>query len=67
MVFVDIDALVRGRLYAEIIIATVRAPLVVMDERFIVITANPAFYQVFDTVEGAATEGRSFFDRQPHV
>jgi two-component system, chemotaxis family, CheB/CheR fusion protein len=61
VVFVDIDALVRGRLYAESIIATVRAPLVVMDERFVVVTANGAFYRMFHTVE-RDTEGRSFFE-----
>ena len=61
VVFVDIDALVRARLYAESIIATVRAPLVVMDDRFIVVTANAAFYRMFHTVE-RDTEGRSFFE-----
>ena len=61
VVFVDIDALVRARLYAENITATVRAPLIVMDERFRVVTANPAFYRMFDTVE-RDTEGRSFFE-----
>jgi two-component system CheB/CheR fusion protein len=61
VVFVDIDALIRGRLYAESIIATVRAPLVVLDERFVIVTANAAFYRMFQTVE-RDTEGRSFFD-----
>ena len=61
VVFVDIDALIRGRLYAESIIATVPAPLVVMDDRFIIVTANPAFYRMFHTAE-RDTEGRSFFD-----
>jgi two-component system, chemotaxis family, CheB/CheR fusion protein len=61
VVLVDIDATVRARLYAESIIATVRAPLVVTDERFIVVTANAAFYRMFHTVE-RDTEGRSFFD-----
>lgn len=66
VVFVDIDAMVRARLYAESIIATVRAPLVVIDERFIVVTANAAFYRMFHTVEGD-TEGRSFFEVGNHA
>jgi two-component system, chemotaxis family, CheB/CheR fusion protein len=61
VVCVDIDVLVRGRLFAESIIATVPSPLVVMDERFIVATANAAFYRMFHTVE-RDTEGRSFFE-----
>jgi two-component system CheB/CheR fusion protein len=49
IVFVDIDEVVRARLYAESIVATGRAPLVVLDEQLQVVTANDAFYRVFDT------------------
>ncbi|NOT25217.1 MAG: response regulator [Acidobacteria bacterium] len=61
VVFVDIDALVRARLYAESIIATVRAPLVVMDDAFVIVTANAAFNRAFDG-GGRGTEGRSLFE-----
>jgi diguanylate cyclase (GGDEF)-like protein/PAS domain S-box-containing protein len=37
------------RFYAEAIVQTVREPLLVLDEAFRVVTANQAFYQVFDT------------------
>ncbi len=61
LVLVDVDEVVRARLYAESIIATGRAPLVVLDERLTVATANEAFYRVFDT-SAAHVEGRSFFE-----
>lgn len=61
VVFLDIDVMVRARLYAEGIIATVRSPLVVLDDRYTVVTANAAFYQLFRTRE-ADTEGRSLFE-----
>jgi two-component system, chemotaxis family, CheB/CheR fusion protein len=60
VLFVDIDALVRARLHAESIIATVRAPLVVLDERLTVVTANDTFYRVFG--DSTVIEGRSLFD-----
>jgi len=61
LVIVDIDDVVRARLYAESIIATGRAPLVVLDERLAIVTANEAFCRVFDTSAGRI-EGRTFFD-----
>jgi len=61
VVLVDIDALVRARNYAERIIATVRTPLVVLDEQFMVVTANEAFYRTFRTTP-AGTERQSFFE-----
>ena len=51
----------RSRLYAERIVETVREPLVVLDEKLKVMTANWAFYQTFQT-SGDDTEGRSLFD-----
>ena len=61
VVIVDIDAVVRARVYAESIIATVRAPLVVLDDQFAVVTANEAFYRMFRRT-ARDTEGRSFFE-----
>lgn len=61
LVLVDIDAVVRAQLYAESIVATARAPLVVLDERLIVVTANEAFYRAFDT-RAPSVEGRTFFE-----
>ena len=61
IVIVDIDAIVRARVYAESIIATVRAPLVILDDQFAVVTANEAFYRMFRST-ARDTEGRSFFE-----
>ena len=61
LVVVDVDALVRGRLYAESIIATVREPLVVLDEDTRVVTANAAFYRTFGS-QSEETEGRSLYE-----
>lgn len=61
IVLVDIDEVVRARLYAESIIATGRAPLIVLDERFGVVTANDSFYRVFDT-SAPHIEGQPFFE-----
>ncbi|MFA5861068.1 MAG: CheR family methyltransferase [Candidatus Thermoplasmatota archaeon] len=54
--FVDVDALKKAELatsaakkYAENIVATVREPLLVLDTHLRVISANPAFYDVFQT------------------
>ncbi len=60
IVFVDIDAQVRARLHAESVIAAVRAPLVVLNEQFVVVTANAAFHRMFQTGPHD-TEERSFF------
>jgi two-component system CheB/CheR fusion protein len=61
LVLVDIDEIVRARLYAESIIATVRAPLIVLDERFEVVTANEAFLRAFST-SAQKIEGQPFFE-----
>ena len=61
LVIVDIDEVVRARLYAESIVATGRAPLAVLDERLAVVTANEAFYRVFDT-SAPGVEGRPLFE-----
>ena len=54
--FVDIhrlktaeQAAQQARGYAESIVATVRAPLMVLDEQLCVVSANPAFYHAFKT------------------
>jgi len=66
--FVDIDALKRGldqakeaRDQAQAIIATVREPLVILDPDLRVVTANPSFYETFQTSR-EATENQSFFE-----
>src|SRR6185436_16826333 len=64
----DIDNLKRGILeardardYAEAIIATVREPLLVLDDDLRVITASGAYYRTFQ-VSVSETEGRSVFE-----
>jgi two-component system CheB/CheR fusion protein len=47
--------------YADAIVATVRAPLVVLDEKLHVLRANRGFYETF-TVSPELTEGRLLFD-----
>ena len=49
-----------SRLYAESIVATVREPLIVLDEQMKVKTANRSYYKKFNTSE-EETEGKSFF------
>lgn len=46
--------------YAESIINTISEPLLIMDENFIIKSANPAFYDYFKTSEDQ-TEGFDFF------
>lgn len=65
---VDIDALKRSamqleaaRNYAEAIVETVREPLAVLDSNLQVMTANRAFYQVFQVLS-AETEHRLIFE-----
>ncbi len=43
------QAIQQARAYAESIVATVRQPLLVLDENLCVISANPAFYHTFKT------------------
>lgn len=50
-----------AREYAESIVATVREPLVVLDEDLKVISANRSFYKTFE-VAPEETEGRSIYD-----
>jgi two-component system CheB/CheR fusion protein len=61
LVYVDVDAVTRARLYAESIIATVREPLVVLDTEGCVMTANAAFYRTFGG-DPQRTEGARFSD-----
>ena len=59
--FVDITALRAARDYTAAIVGTVPTPLVVVDERLLVRSANPAFLAMFDT---AASElaGRTLLE-----
>jgi two-component system CheB/CheR fusion protein len=42
-------AIQHARAYAESIVATVREPLIVLDEKLCMVSANPAFYRTFKT------------------
>jgi two-component system CheB/CheR fusion protein len=60
------DLIQRTRKYAEGIVATIREPLLVLDRRFRVLSANRSFYRVFRT-SAETTENESIFglgDRQ---
>jgi two-component system CheB/CheR fusion protein len=59
--FVDITAIRAARDYAAAIVGTVPTPLVVVDERLLVRSANPAFFAMFDTA-AADLIGRSLLD-----
>ena len=59
--FVDIDALKRGLEQARAIVETVREPLVVLDDGFHVVTANPSFFETFQ-VRREETERESLFE-----
>jgi two-component system, chemotaxis family, CheB/CheR fusion protein len=68
MMLVDIDALKRSakllqesRNYAQAIVETIREALVVLDSNLRVITANPAFYEMFQVTSGQ-TEQRLIFE-----
>jgi len=68
VILVDIDALKRStrqlqesRNYAEAIVETMRDPLVVLNANLEVITANRAFYSMFQ-VRSGDTEQRLIFD-----
>jgi two-component system CheB/CheR fusion protein len=50
-----------ARRFAENIIDTIREPLLVLDEKMRVISANHRFYRTFDTVP-ESTEGKSLFE-----
>jgi two-component system, chemotaxis family, CheB/CheR fusion protein len=49
-----------SRLYAESIVATIREPLIVLDNELKIKTANRAYYKKFNASE-EGTEGKSFF------
>lgn len=61
MTLMDVDTLKRAREYAESIVATVREPLVVLDEGFRVKSASRSFYETFK-VSAQETEGRVLYD-----
>jgi two-component system, chemotaxis family, CheB/CheR fusion protein len=68
IVLVDIDESKRAaetikasRDYAQSIVETVRVPLMVLDADLLVVTANRAFYELFQTLP-SETEGQLFFD-----
>lgn len=54
-------ALQQAREFAESIIATIREPLVILDAELRVVSANRAFYRVFQT-ETADTLGRRLYE-----
>jgi two-component system, chemotaxis family, CheB/CheR fusion protein len=51
--------------YAESIITTIREPLVILDGRLCIKTANASFYQKFE-LEEKNTEGKLFYEIQNH-
>jgi two-component system CheB/CheR fusion protein len=51
----------HSRAYAESIVATVRGPLLVLDQELRVVSANPAFYRQFK-VSAAETERRFIYE-----
>ncbi|PXY46350.1 CheR family methyltransferase [Flavobacterium hydrophilum] len=53
--------LISMRNYSELIVKTIREPLLVVSKDFIVKSANPAFYEYFNTNE-KITEGFSLFE-----
>jgi two-component system CheB/CheR fusion protein len=59
--FVDITTLRAARDYAAAIVDTVPSPLVVVDERLLVRSANPAFCAMFD-IAAAEVAGRALLD-----
>jgi len=58
---IDIDDLKRARDLAEAVVAVVREPMIVLDSRLRVRTANPAFYSMFQ-LESGDTEGRLIYE-----
>ena len=51
----------HAREYAEAIVETVQEPLLVLDHRFSILTANPAFFETFGT-SPQDTIGRSIYE-----
>jgi two-component system CheB/CheR fusion protein len=58
---IDIDDLKRALDFAQAVVATVREPLVILDENLKVNTANEAFYEIF-RLRKEETEGRLFYE-----
>ncbi len=56
----DIDAVKRSGDFANAIVQTIREPLLVLDSKFRVRTANQSFYQTF-MVSPLDTEGKSIY------
>jgi two-component system CheB/CheR fusion protein len=54
------EAVDDARLYAEAIVRTVRQPLIVLDAELRVVSANPAFYDLFKVLR-KDTEGRLLY------
>ncbi len=68
LTLVDVDAMHRllrlsevARHYSDVIIDTVRQPLVVLDERYLVRRANAAFYRTF-RLDPRAAQGTPIFE-----
>ncbi|HMG22608.1 MAG TPA: ATP-binding protein, partial [Kofleriaceae bacterium] len=59
--FVDITAIRAARDHAAAIVGTVPTPLVVVDDRLLVRSANPALFAMFDVTASALT-GRAFLE-----
>lgn len=72
MTIVDIDRMKRaerkaqaGMEYFDSIVQTVRQPLVVLDERLRVVSANEAFYRTFD-MQARWVEGKLIYELDGH-
>ncbi|MBC7555511.1 MAG: PAS domain-containing protein, partial [Chryseobacterium sp.] len=57
------DELNASRYYAESIVTTIRQPLIVLDKKLRIKTANVAFYKFFNAEENE-TEGKFFYEIQ---
>jgi len=58
---IDVDAEKRGRDFAEAVVEAVHEPLLILRSNLKVVSANKAFYKVFQVKENE-TEGRLIFD-----
>ena len=54
-----------SREYVESIVATIREPLVILDSKLVIKSANSSFYKKFN-IEERETEGKLFFEIQNH-
>lgn len=54
-----------ARYYAESIVSTIREPLIILDKRLCIKTANASFYKKFNTAQ-RDTEGKLFYEIQNH-